>query len=411
MRLRAVCGTGLLTGALLWGLPVADAPTARADTAGTASGDECMVGAERWVADRPLAYAQLGIDRAHQISTGEGVLVAIVDSGVDSSNAHLSDATRSGENIAGSGAATEDEDGHGTALAGQIAARAVDGSGVLGIAPDAEILPVKVYNTTEASRNDDAVEPNLPMISEGIDWAADQGAQVIVVALSSAENNSAVATAVQRATQQGSLVVASSGNRATAAENEQGDGVRYPAGYQQVLGVAAATDDGAMSEAAFHGTQVDLAAPAQNVATTYFGDGDCVISQDAPSTSFATGYVAGIAALVAAAHPDEDPLMWKWRLEATGLRANPSQRSDELGWGVVSAYDALTVTPSAQLLGPALPGQAPAEAGAQVGRVPPSPDEDPLAVRAQFGLWATGLGVFGVAVLWLVRRRIDAARS
>lgn len=370
-----------------------------------------MVGAERWVADRPLAYAQLGIDRAHQISTGEGVLVAIVDSGVDSSNAHLSDATRSGENIAGSGAATEDEDGHGTALAGQIAARAVDGSGVLGIAPDAEILPVKVYNTTEASRNDDAVEPNLPMISEGIDWAADQGAQVIVVALSSAENNSAVATAVQRATQQGSLVVASSGNRATAAENEQGDGVRYPAGYQQVLGVAAATDDGAMSEAAFHGTQVDLAAPAQNVATTYFGDGDCVISQDAPSTSFATGYVAGIAALVAAAHPDEDPLMWKWRLEATGLRANPSQRSDELGWGVVSAYDALTVTPSAQLLGPALPGQAPAEAGAQVGRVPPSPDEDPLAVRAQFGLWATGLGVFGVAVLWLVRRRIDAARS
>lgn len=410
MRLRAVCGAGLLMGALLWGLPIADAPTARADTTGTASGDECMVGAERWVADRPLAYAQLGIDRAHRVSTGEGVLVAVVDSGVDSSNAHLKDATRSGENIAGSGAATDDEDGHGTAIAGQIAARAVDGSGVLGIAPDAEILPVKVYDTTEASGNDDAVEPNLAMIARGIDWAADRGAQVIVVALSSTENNPAVATAVQRATQQGSLVVASSGNRATAADDEQVDGARYPAGYQQALGVAAATDDGAASDQAIHGTQVDLASPAQNVATAYFGDGDCVMSQDAPSTSFATGYVAGVAALVAAAHPDEGPEMWKWRLEVTGLRANPSQRTDQLGWGVVSAYDALTVTPSTQLLGPALPGQAPAETGAQVGRVPPSPEEDPMAVRAQFGLWATGAGVFGVAVLWLVRRRIDAAR-
>lgn len=409
MRLRAVCGAGLLTGALLWGLPVADAPTAHADTTGTASGDECMVGAERWVADRPLAYAQLGIDRAHQISTGEGVLVAVVDSGVDSSNAHLSDVTRAGENITGSGSATEDTDGHGTAIAGQIAARAVEGSGVLGIAPDAEILPVKVYDTTEPRGNDDdAVAPNLPMIAEGIDWAADRGAQVIVVALSSTENNPAVEAAVQRATQQGSLVVASSGNRATAAENEQGDGVRYPAGYQQALGVAAATDDGASSDQAIHGTQVDLVSPAQNVATTYFGDGDCVMSQDAPSTSFATGYVAGVAALVAAAHPDEGPEMWKWRLEATGLRANPSQRTDQLGWGIVSAYDALTVTPSTELLGPALPGQAPAESGAQVGRVPPSPEEDPLAVRAQFGLWATGLGVFGVSVLWLVRRRIDA---
>ena len=372
--------------------------------------DTCERGNPQYLPDTPQAYELLGLDRAKELATGKGVLVAVVDSGVDARNAHLGSVVRAGHDFAASGDGRTDIEGHGTAVAGIIAAQPVEGSGLIGVAHDAEILPVRVYEASEKQQSgQEPVLPNLPMTSSGIRWAADNGAKIIAVALSSASDDPELAAAVQYATERGALVVASAGNRQTAAENERGDSIRYPAGYDQVLSVTSISDQGEPTDAAIHGVHVGVAAPGQNVPVSWFNDGDCRVSPDYPSTSFATGYAAGVAALVASAHPDEGPAMWKWRLESTALRASPSDREDLLGWGVLAPYDAITVTPDAQRPGPLLPGGQRTAPPAQAGQLPPRPGDDPVAVRAAVGTVVTGAGALGGALLWLRARRQQAA--
>lgn len=96
--------------------------------------------------------------------------------------------------------------------------------------------------------------------------------------------------------------------------------------------------------------------------------------------------------------------MWKWRIESTALRPSPGERNDDLGWGLVAPYDALAVTPSAELAGPPLPGGTPAPAQAQVGRTPPLPSEDPVALRAMTAMAVTGVGVLGAGLIWFRHR-------
>lgn len=371
----------------------------------------CERGTTNYIDQVPLAFDLLGVDRAQRLSKGADVKVAVIDSGVDPGNAHLTEVTDPGRAVVGGGDGRADIEGHGTAVAGIIAAQPVEGSGVVGVAPEARILPVRVYEATQAQGPGSTPIPPAPgPTAEGIRWAAQQGAKIIVVALSTSMDDPALASAVAEAHAAGSLVVASAGNRETAAEGDQADGVRYPAGYPQVLSVAASTNQGGPSDASIHGVHVGIAAPGQEVLAPWFADGDCVISAESPSSSFATAYVGGVAALVASAHPDESPDLWKWRLEATALRASADERTDELGWGIVAPYDALTITPSADFPGPALPGGTPPPQAAQTGRTPPDPIEDPMILRGFVGVIVTGAGVIGAGLLWLRHRGRDLTR-
>lgn len=404
VRRRGRAATALLAAAIALG-PLAPTAPAPGAFAATAPEEECERGNPKYIDQQPLAFQLLGIERAQQLSRGRDVTVAVVDSGVDAGNTHLSGVTLPGRAVVGGGDGRTDAEGHGTAVAGIIAAQPVEGSGLLGIAPDVRILPVRVYELS--SPQGPGSTPALPGVAptaEGIRWAAQQGAKVIVVALSTSTDDPAMAAAVSEAHAAGALVVASAGNRETAAEGDQGDGVRYPAGYPEVLGVTASTNLGEPSDAAIHGVHVDVAAPGQGVLTSWFADGDCVISPEAPSSSFATAYAGGVAALVAAAFPQESPEMWKWRIESTALRPSPGERNDDLGWGLVAPYDALAVTPSAELAGPPLPGGTPAPAQAQVGRTPPLPSEDPVTLRAMTAMAVTGVGVLGAGLIWFRHR-------
>lgn len=365
--------------------------------------EQCERGNPQYLSQQPSAYSLLGIDRAQQLSLGENVKVAVVDSGVDARNEHLKQ-VRPGHDFTGSGNGLTDDEGHGTAVAGIIAAQPVDGSGLVGVAPKAEILPVRVYQSTQ---DDKLVGPNIPMTAQGIRWSADHGAKVIVAALSTSVDDPQLADAVRYAQGKGALVVASAGNRNTAGEDDKADGVRYPAGYEGVLSVTAVTDSGQPTDAAIHGIHVGIAAPGQNVLVSWFNDGDCIIAPDAPSTSFSTAYVAGIAALVASEFPDESPEMWKWRLEVSALRADVANHNELTGWGVVSPFDALTVTPDGEYQGPLVPGGERRPEAAEAGRTPPLESEKPLLVRNQMALGVTGAGALGVAILWLLRRGQD----
>jgi len=349
MWLSAMCG---LSG------PSQSAPASQAEdlVASAPAATACDPNVVRYIPEVPSAVAQLGMEQAWQLSTGAGVVVAVVDSGVSGDNAHLptvgiSPALLPGIDLVTSGDGRQDTYGHGTQVAGEIAARPVEGSGLTGFAPDAQILPVRVYTSTSDEDQKAGMGPTPDRISQGIRWAADHDAAVIVVALSTDEDVPALRDAVAYAESAGSLIVASAGNVSDDPDAPPGQ-PRYPAGYPSVIGVGSLDANGLPSSNSVQGPHVSIAAPGLSVITTYFDAGDCMVSNENPSTSFATGYVAGIAALVAAKYPDETVADWRYRLLETASRPIAQERDDAIGWGIVSPVAALSFVNDGSGVGP-----------------------------------------------------------
>jgi type VII secretion-associated serine protease mycosin len=366
----------------------------------TATGQQCTQERVQYVLDSPPALARLAAERAWASSTGAGVLVAVVDSGVDVGNAHLAAAVQPGVDLvglAGDPAGRTDTAGHGTAVAGQIAARRVEGSGVVGLAPDATILPVRVYYADDDQAREAGTAPDAGRIAAGIDAAVAAGAQVVNVSMSTPNDSPALRDAVARAAAARSLVVASAGNRSTSSDET--DGPRYPAAYDGALAVTAVDADDRPSGDAIHGPHVEVAAPGTNVLTAYHAAGDCMLSGDGTSTSFATAYVSAAAALVAARYPEETPAQWAHRLTVTAARDQPAERDDLVGWGVVRPDEALAFVDDGTALGPPSPVHtAAASESATTRTVDVSPRTDPLAGARRHATW---WGIAGAALVLL----------
>ncbi|NTW39459.1 MAG: type VII secretion protein EccB, partial [Cellulomonadaceae bacterium] len=372
----------------------AQSPATQAAAMSTDADAACTGTDALWIDQQPTALAMLQPDRAWAVTQGAGVLVAVVDSGVDASNEHLGDALAGGVDLVGDGLGANgyaDSFGHGTALAGIIAGRQVDGSGVVGLAPQAKVLSVRVL----ADDTDDAAEagfgPSTARTAAGIDQAVAAGAQVVVVAMSTTTDDPELRAAVAAAADAGALVVASAGNVSTSQEDAP-DAARYPAAYPDALGVAAVGTDRAASDNSVHGAHVDVAAPGQEVLTAAAQGKDCVYGTDAAQSSFATAYVGAAAALVASAHPDETPAQWAFRLTATATRPNPDQRDDAIGWGVVQPFEAIALLPGPTVRGPVNPwsGSA-APAGGPVA--------DPLVLSPSTSVWSGTRAVSTVAAV------------
>ncbi len=317
-------------------------------SASAADGDPCTPGKTTYISETPPAFSQLGIRDAWKLSRGN-VLVAVVDSGVDASNAHLSAAVVPGIDLVDSGDGRVDDSGHGTVVAAQIAARPVEGSGLIGIAPDSRILPIRVYSDTSDEAYRAGRGPNIEKTASGIRLAAERGAVIIVVPQSSPSDAPVLRAAVDYATQAGSLVVASAGN---VTEDEDANLVRFPAGYPKALSVTAVDAAGMPSTAVSQGVHVEIAAPGAEVHSAFQAWGDCVFAHDSPSTSYAAAYAAGVAALIAAAHPDETPADWEYRMLATALRPSFDHRDPAIGWGVIAPHDALNFINDGSMPGP-----------------------------------------------------------
>jgi len=379
---------------------------------------DCDPGTYRYETVVPPALDMMQINKAWEHGKGAGVTVAVVDSGIDGNNQHLRQAIAGGVNLVPDGLdplGRIDQFGHGTAIAGQIAARAYEGSGVIGVAPEAMLLSVRVF----ANRSDEAIEagwgPSAARLAEGIRWAADNGADIINVSISDYADQPELLDAANYATASGSLVVASAGNRGTTAFTE--NSIRYPAGYPGVLGVTATNHLGVVTSDSIHGPQVAVAAPGVNVVTSAVGAGDCIYATEEASSSYATGYASGAAALVVEAHPTETPAQWKYRLEASARRANLDARDDVAGWGVIQPYDAITLVPSASTRGPESPfaDTSKSQLGTPEVSVDPQPSNSPLAQTRQIMLVVaviavSVLGIFGVIVVLRRVRRAEKSR-
>jgi type VII secretion-associated serine protease mycosin len=319
----------------------------------------------------------LNVEEAHTISQGENVVVAVVDTGVDADHPDLARSTLSGADLTPSGAGGNgltDLDGHGTAMAGLIAAH----GRALGIAPSSKILPIRT--TVGGPGLDDPIH-------EGIDRAIAEGVDIICVAAAS-EHFDDLQDAVQRALDANIVVVAGVGN------TPESTAVEYPAAYPGVVAVAGVDRQGNHADVSVKGPEVVLAAPAVEIVTTDRWEPQLTGYQRGTGTSDATAIIAGAAALVRSKFPDLSAAEVVHRLTATADDKGAPGRDPEYGYGIVNLVRALTedvppLTPSA---GPTTTQAAPRT---PEGAITPST----RAVLIGLGVVALiGLGIAGFAL-------------
>ncbi|NMO50373.1 type VII secretion-associated serine protease mycosin [Actinoplanes sp. TBRC 11911] len=337
----------------------------------------------------------LRITQAHTITKGAGVKVAVIDTGVyphPDVRRNLLAGTDlvSGNNRDG----RIDDDGHGTNMASIIAAHGRGRSdGVLGIAPSARILPVKITNRGNSM-------PAKTMAA-GVRWASEHGATVINV---SAETGPAfeLADAIQAAVTGNIVVVAGVGNTSKQAI------IAYPAAIDGVLVVGSVNRADESASFSIHSPKVQICAPGVDI-TTADKTGEYV---DIDGTSASTAVVSGAAALLRARFPDLPANEIVHRLVATADDVGPPGRDDECGFGVVNVMKALTTDVPPLAGSAASPAVVPAKSSSGAATTSPitaftpqgEADDDSTAVLLG-GLGGVGLALGALAFFSLRRRR------
>lgn len=284
---------------------------------------------------RPSQWAltMLGAERRWKTSTGKGVVVAVVDTGVSGTHGDLRGRVLAGRDFIDPGTSAVDENGHGTHVAGIIAATAGNKMGIAGLAPQAKILPVRVL--------DSAGEGDNAGVAKGIIWAAQHGAHVINLSLGSTQNDSAIGAAVTYAQSRNAVVVAAAGNTGCGLF---GSRTEYPAAYEGVLGVGAISSDRRIASYSSCGRWVDVVAPGTAILSTTIWAPDrglgcqrgawyCSMS----GTSMATPYASATAALEIARlkrHYRQASIVS--RMQSTAIDLGASGRDNRYGYGLVS---------------------------------------------------------------------------
>ncbi|GGW19992.1 hypothetical protein GCM10018980_26720 [Streptomyces capoamus] len=276
-RVRAV---GAVVGALA-AATVGLAPSAVADD----------VQAKQWY---------LGPMQAEQMwkaSTGKGVKVALIDTGVNANTPSLKGQVLTGETPASVAyRSTVDYEGHGTTMAELIAGTGAGGS-LKGLAPGAKIVPYRVE--LKGLKGGAAEKKKTPEPAEAIRAAADTDAKIINMSFGNAAPFPEVEEAIKYAASKGKLLIAAVGNKGRSS----GDNIGYPAGFPYVVGVASADKSLTVSKFSSSGNSVDLSAPGQGFpgwCDTNFRS----YCDDVNGTSSAAAIASGAAALIWSAHPD-----------------------------------------------------------------------------------------------------------
>ncbi|SCE15730.1 type VII secretion-associated serine protease mycosin [Streptomyces sp. ScaeMP-e83] len=229
-----------------------------------------------------------------KVTTGEGIKVAVIDTGVNPSTPSLKGQVLKGLDATdAAGDEHDDYRGHGTNMAELIAGTG-KGGGLRGLAPGVKIIPMRISDTEFQNEN----SVNARDYEVAIRAAADSDAQIISMSFSSDYSSSAEREAVKYAQQKGKLFFAGVGNNA-----EEGNKEQYPASYPQVVGVAAADRKGKVAEFSTNGNSVDIAAPGSDIPR-WCNNSFKSYCDGAGGTSPATALASASAALVWSAHPD-----------------------------------------------------------------------------------------------------------
>lgn len=233
----------------------------------------------------------LGIEAAWSKSTGKGVKVAVLDTGIDRAHLESGDLTgavAAAKNFTSSQNGFYDVQGHGTHCAGTIGARK-NGKGVVGPAYDCRLLIAKVLGDSGSGSGSG--------IAAGIDWAVAQGAEIVSMSLGSPQADNTIYAAIKRATAKGVHVVCAAGNSGSVPGRNT---IGYPARFRETMAIGAYRKDGQIADFSSRGPEIDLAAPGQQILSTYLRGGYANLS----GTSMATPCVAAIMAMVIAFRRD-----------------------------------------------------------------------------------------------------------
>ncbi|MFS4109692.1 type VII secretion-associated serine protease mycosin [Streptomyces sp. PD-S100-1] len=361
-------------------------------------------------------------------STGEGITVAVIDTGVDPTNPDLKGRVLDGKDLAPAERAGDehtDYDGHGTGMAGLIAGTGAygGGKGAFGLAPGVKILPVRMPGPSDING---FAGPSY--FSKAIRYATDSGAQVINISMTQQLNSPELTAAVQYALSHGSLIFAGVGN-----DGAKGNPVEYPAATPGVVGVAAVGKNLRRTSESEFGPQVDMAAPGDEMVHACGGKtGLC----KGHGTSDASAIASASAALIWSKHPTwTNNQVLRVMLNTIGGPTDGAKRNDSIGYGIVRPRIALKtpgdpgpadVYPLPDLAAAATPSSSPsAKSPAPKGESGSTPDSDTAPAAAPSAekegdsdamLWiALGAGAVvvlggGAAAVVLARRRRSAAK-
>jgi len=297
---------------------------------------------------RVLDELQWGVDRidaekVHPYNKGTGVRVAVIDTGIDYNHPDLDANVAGGASFVDYTTDYMDDHGHGTHVAGIIAAEA-NGVGVVGVAPEASLYALKALDSEGWGDVSDVVA--------ALDWAVANGMQIVSMSIGTNTYSASLEDACNSAYEAGLLLVAAAGNDGYWFGNT----VDYPARYESVIAVAATDQNNRRPVWSSRGPSVELAAPGVSVYSTYWDDSYVTMS----GTSMACPHVSGTAALVfnSLVDPDYD-LDGDGVWDASEVREKLKDTADDLGsvgwdsqygWGLVDADEA--APPPGDTIGP-----------------------------------------------------------
>jgi hypothetical protein len=264
------------------------------------------------------ALAKLRLPEAHELTKGNKVLVAVIDSTVDLAHPELAGMVEDSFNAL---ATAEKPHAHGTAIAGAIVARAK----LTGAAPQARILAVAAF-----SAKPDSAEGTTFAITKGIDWAIGKGAQVINMSFTGAADPQ-IERKLAQARQKGIVLIAAAGNAGPKSEP------LHPAAYPGVIAVTATDADDRLFSGANQGKHIAVAAPGVDILLAAPGGAYQIKS----GTSFAAAEVSGVVALMLERKPDLGQDGVRQILTATARDLGPKGVDPQFGAGLVDAYRAI----------------------------------------------------------------------
>ncbi|WP_181808633.1 type VII secretion-associated serine protease mycosin [Streptomyces shenzhenensis] len=361
----------------------------------TASADS--IRAQQW------GLAALHLDEAWRTTKGKGITVAVLDTGVEADHPDLVGNVLTAKDMIGFGAGPGDRDWarHGTAMAGIIAGHghgAGDGDGVMGVAPEARILPVRVILEDGDSARTRARSTRGDALAEGIRWAADHGADVINLSLGddsdSAHPEPSEDEAIQYALKKDVVVVASAGNG-----GKKGDHISYPAAYPGVIAATAVDRFGVRASFSTRRWYATVSAPGDDIV---IADPDHKY-YEGWGTSAASAFVSGAVALIKAARPGLTPAQIKKLVEDTAGNAPSGGRDDSRGFGMIDPAAAIKAAANLKTR-----NLTSASYGKKYFGSGPDPEEKAAGATDWAAPLAGGTGgvlLVAAAVLWRGRRR------
>jgi subtilisin len=290
----------------------------------------------RLLASKPKAEENWGIkkiqaDQAWKITKGAGVKVAFMDTGVALNHPDLKAGIKGGINILNPSKPPNDDNGHGTHVAGIIGARQ-NSIGVTGVAPEADLYAVKTFDSNG--------EANLSDIVDGLQWCLDQNIILVNLSFGMLKDHRLLGTMVRKATAGGLIMVCAAGNE---GRGKQGDTVLYPARYPETIAVSASNTDDTIADFSSKGPQVDYIAPGADILSTTLKGRYSTLS----GTSFAAPHVTGVLALMLGygntpyARKAVAPEVLRSVMTKTSQKLSSLNR-DEQGNGLVNAMQAVS---------------------------------------------------------------------